>query len=185
MLVTLINFMAYPAAAHPHVWVTTVTRFIVAKGAVTGIRVEWAFDEFYSSSLIEDYTDHHDVKFDAKDVAALKKGAFQRTAGQNYFTFIKVDGKLLTDLIPSEFNATVVKGIVHYQFLLPLRAPVDPRRHPLTVTYYEESYYVDVTPEAAHIEGDGSLVCKTTIAEDPNTTIYFGMVKPMMVTLHC
>jgi len=177
-----------PAAAHPHVWIDAVTTFVVKAGMVTGIRVEWTFDEFFSTTLLDDFDVNRDKRFDAKEIAALEKDAFGRTAAQGYFTFVKVDGAALKGLAAKEFTARVDKGIVHYSYLLPFPHPVDPRKAALTVTYYEDSYYIDVAP-AEHgpvrFDGDGSLTCTGTVAEDPKTTIYFNSVHPLTVTLHC
>ena len=180
--------LASPAAAHPHVWIETVTTFVVKDGAITGIRVGWAFDEFFSASLRDDFDINKDHKFDTKEVAALEKGAFAKTVGQNYFTFIKADGVVMTGLKAREFNATMDGDIAHYSYVLPFAHPIDPRKVALTVTYYEDTYYIDVGPadhDAVRFEGDGSLACKGSVAEDPKTTIYFGSVHPLTVYVKC
>ena len=177
----VIWFAAVPAAAHPHVWITTETKFVAHQGAITGVRVGWTFDEMFSATLFEDFG----KKFGPKEIAELEKTAFRRTEKQNYFTFVKVDGKLLSGLKATEFTASVDKGRVRYQFLLRFPKPVNPRETSISIIYYEDTYYIDVNPKTVGMEGDVSLTCKGTIAEDKNTTIYFGMVHPQMVTLHC
>jgi ABC-type uncharacterized transport system substrate-binding protein len=187
-VLALVLAMASPAAAHPHVWIETVTTFMVKDGAITGLRVGWAFDEFFSASLLEDFDTNHDRKFDAKEIAAIQKGAFAKTAGQNYFTFVKTGGVPMTGLVAREFSASVAGDSVHYSYVLPFPHPVDPRKAALTVTYYEDTYYIDVAAaprDAVRFEGDGSLGCSGKVAEDPATTIYFGSVHPLTVFLKC
>jgi tRNA threonylcarbamoyladenosine biosynthesis protein TsaE len=188
MIVAAAGLWARPALAHPHVWVEAVTTFLVSKGTITGIRVQWKFDEFFSATLFEDFDKNRNKRFDGKEPAELEKGAFEPTARQHYFTYVKVDGKLMKGLHAKEFAPRAEKGIVYYSFLLPFPEPVDPRRSALTVTYYEDTFYVDVAPaehDAIRFDGDGSLACKGTVAPDPNTTIYFGQVHPLTVSLQC
>jgi tRNA threonylcarbamoyladenosine biosynthesis protein TsaE len=177
-----------PAFTHPHVWVDTVTTFEVKDGAIVGMRVDWKFDEFFSSTLLEDYDKNHDNQFDAQELAVLEQKAFKNTAKQNYFTFVKVNGQLVPNPPAEDFTAHVEKKIVYYDFRLPFPKPVDPRADKLTVTYFEDSYYVDIAPAAhdpVHFEGDNSLDCTAKVAEDLTTTIYFGQIHPLTVMVHC
>jgi len=179
---------ARPAGAHPHVWIDTTASFVIAKGAVTGVRMEWKFDEFFSATLFDDFDKNHNRRFEPAEVAALEKGAFSNTAQQNYFTFVKADGKAVELRKPKDFTVRVEGDKVIYSFLLPFARPLDPRQAVLTVTTYEDTYYIDVAPaprDPVRFEGDTSLSCKGVVAEDPNSTIYFGSVHPLMITLHC
>ncbi|MFZ0111670.1 MAG: DUF1007 family protein, partial [Pseudolabrys sp.] len=43
-------FIAVPAQAHPHVWVTMHTELVYGPdGRITGIRHAWAFDDMFST----------------------------------------------------------------------------------------------------------------------------------------
>ena len=188
LLAVFVSLWSLPAKAHPHVWIDATAIFVVADGAVTGIRMEWRFDEFFSASLFDEFDKNRNHRFEPDEIAALEQGAFANTAKQNYFTFIKAGGKTVATAPAAEFTARVDGKVVVYSFLLPLAQPIDPRRTVLTVTTYEDTYYIDVAPAAHHpvgFEGDNSLVCKGTVAPDLKTKIYFGSVNPLMITLHC
>ena len=45
--------MAGPAAAHPHVWVTSQTTVIYENGAIAALKHRWLFDEFYTAGAVE------------------------------------------------------------------------------------------------------------------------------------
>jgi ABC-type uncharacterized transport system substrate-binding protein len=177
------------AQAHPHVWVDTDTTFVIKDGTVVGLKVGWKFDEFFSSSLLADYDKDHNKHFDAQEIAQIEQKAFNNTALQNYFTFVKVDGVLLKDLKARDFTASVdPKGIVRYQFSLPFPTPIDPKLATVSVTYYEDTYYVDIAPgekDSVHVDSDGSLSCTGSVAPDMTTTIYYGTIHPNSVILHC
>lgn len=176
------------AAAHPHVWIGTGLSFVVAKGKVTGVRFEWAFDEFFSSILFEDYDANRNGKFEANEVQTLKAKAFARTGEQDWLARIKAGERIFKKLTPMDFEVEVRKKEVVYRFLLPLPEPVDPKTTPLSVAYYEESYYIEMLPQKkdpARFEGDGSLSCRFKIDEDKSVKFYFNSVSPMRVSLQC
>ncbi len=187
-LVVGLTAWAFPAFAHPHVWIDAITTVVVAKGMVTGIKVEWVMDTFFSETLLKDFDLNKNHKFDKNEVADLEREAFSNTAKQSYFTFVKADGVIVKTQKPKEFNAWIDKDVAHYTFLIPFAKPVDPKASALTVTYYEDTYYIDVGPpkaDAVRFEGDGSLSCTAHVAEDPKTLIYFDSVHPLMVSVHC
>ncbi len=171
--------------AHPHVWIYAKTTFLIHNKTVTGIIVEWEFDDFYGNTLIADFDKNRNYRFEAKEIKALKRKAFQKTAHQNYFTFVKINGKLMRRLVPTEFHASIDYGKVNYRFALHFPKPVNPRHSRVTVTYYESSYYIDVTGDKVSEKSDGSLVCTSDIVEDSSVTIYYNSINPLMATLRC
>ena len=41
--------------AHPHVWIDLKTQFeFNGEGRITGLQIDWTFDEFYSAFVIAD-----------------------------------------------------------------------------------------------------------------------------------
>jgi ABC-type uncharacterized transport system substrate-binding protein len=42
------------AGAHPHIFIDTGLALVVEDGMVTAVRVDWAYDEFYTMLLVED-----------------------------------------------------------------------------------------------------------------------------------
>ncbi|MBI5121027.1 MAG: DUF1007 family protein [Rhodospirillales bacterium] len=188
LMLLMAAFFPANARAHPHVWVGTAFSFVVAKGTVTGLRVEWAFDDFFSSSLLADFDVNKNGRFEAEEVKVIEKKAFAKTGEQNWFTYIKLGDKTLKGLVPKEFSVDIRKKEVVYSFLLPLPEPVDPRKTPISVSYFEESYYIEMLPpkkDPVRFEGDGSLSCSAKADEDKSVKFYFNSVSPMRVTLKC
>lgn len=179
---------AAPAAAHPHVWIDVASTFVVAHGKIAAVRQRWQFDEFYSASLLKDFDKNDDGTFDADEIGDIRKNAFLATRDQGYFSHVKVDGKPVPANTVTDFSAAAVKGHVVYSFVLKLTHAVDPRLSALTMTYFENTYYVDIAPSAKNnvaFEGDGSLSCTAAVAPDPDTVIYFGQVHPLSISLRC
>ena len=181
--------IAAPAGAHPHVWIDTVTTFEVAAGKVTALKFEWRFDEAYSAEMVHDFHKRGGPTFDPAEIAQMKQKAFVHLKDQNYFTLVRVGGKKLTNLTATDFAPRLEPGgILVYAFTLPLPQPVDPARTPIGITWFEETFYIDMGPaedQPARFAGDGSLNCQGKLVDDPDIKLYFGSVTPKMLTLDC
>src|SRR5687768_1728837 len=73
------------AAAHPHVWITSITSFVFEGPELVGLRHRWQFDEFFSSYVIEEHDADGDGSFDAAELASLQEGAFSDLREFDYF----------------------------------------------------------------------------------------------------
>ena len=86
------------------------------------------------------------------------------------------------------FKPSIKNGKVVYRFTVPLPKPVDPAATPLTVSFYDKSFYIDVgyakkTP--VRLTGSGASACSVKIGQDKKNPIYFGMVFPQIAILSC
>ena len=71
-------FLASPAAAHPHVWVTVHSEILLNPDRqITGIRHAWTFDEFYSTMAVQGLNTNGDGVLSADELK------FYRDAGAN------------------------------------------------------------------------------------------------------
>ena len=175
-----------PAAAHPHIWIKNRPTLVMADRKVVAITQEWVFDSFFSAALIKDFDVNKDGKFDAKEIAAAKKNAFDALKDFDYFTRIRVDGKKIKLTKVSDFSARIADGKVIYRFTLALPKPVDPRRQNAAFLFYDDSYYVDVAiADAKSVTLANGTGCKVTLANDELNPIYFGLVVPKMVLVAC
>ena len=67
-------FIAAPALAHPHVWVTMRTELVYAPdGRITGIRHAWSFDDMFSTFAIQGLDSKEKGKFTREELAPLAK----------------------------------------------------------------------------------------------------------------
>lgn len=84
-----------PAYAHPHVWVSVETTVQAERGAFTGLRQRWTFDEFYSSMAIEGLDTNKDGVLDRQELAELAKVNMEGLKEFAYFTFAQLAGQKL------------------------------------------------------------------------------------------
>ncbi len=177
-----------PAVAHPHVWINDVTTFLFKDRQLVGIHHHWEFDEIFSSFVIQQHDKNHDGKFDRAEIASVQKEAFSNLHQYEYFTHVRIDGKKLPLDQVEDFQATIKKGVMIYEFTLRLPKPVDVTTHHFAVGVYDPEYYVEVDldeNDPVHFAGLPSGACTFDIKEDTDNPIYFGMVDPLVIKLNC
>ena len=81
------------AAAHPHVWITVETTVLYDKGAFTGLRHTWTFDEFYTAMAIDGLDKNKDGIYDREELAELAKVNIDGLKEFAYFTFPVLAGQ--------------------------------------------------------------------------------------------
>jgi ABC-type uncharacterized transport system substrate-binding protein len=179
---------AGPAAAHPHVFIDNAVGFTFTDGKVAAVQLEWAFDEVFSGDIIHDYDKNKDGKFDADETARIEQEAFSNLKNYHYFTYVWVDGKAQHPTMAKSFAVRFHADTVVYSFVVPLVAPVDPRRNRLEIAIYDESYYVEVALERRipiRLEGKGSNGCQTKVTDDQTRPYYYDSVYPETINFEC
>jgi len=187
LLLALLTIAGAPAVAHPHIFITADATFLFAGDRITGLRVEWLFDDVFSDTVIHDHDADHDGRFDAKEIADIEAHAFAAVKDFHYFTYVWVDGRMVEPLRVRDFTASQAKGLVTYGFVVPLPAPVDPRVAKIQAEFYDETYYVQVDladPGPVRFAGGGSA-CQGRIAKDGKRRYYGGVMVPLQITVAC
>jgi len=82
--------LAPAADAHPHVWVAVETTVIYDKGAITGLRQRWIFDELHSTMAVEGLDTNKDGKYDRAELAELTSTNMEGLKDFEFFTFAKL-----------------------------------------------------------------------------------------------
>lgn len=174
------------AQAHPHIWIKNRPTLNLEKGRIVSVSQDWTFDSFFSAALIKDFDRNKDAKFDAAEIALLRKHAFTALKDFGFFTHARVDGKKIAFSEVKAFSAKIADGKVIYSFTLAVPAPVDPRKTKAAFLFYDHTYYVDValsgSPLVALKNAGG---CSLSVRDDTANPIYFGLVVPKMAVVSC
>ena len=175
-----------PAQAHPHVWIDAAATFVFADKKVVGVRVAWAFDELFSDFLRRQFDPKKTGAFDT-DALPKMKADLAGLKEFNYFTHIRVGGKVHKVSDVAEFRPAIRDKHVIYSFFVSLPAPVDPLATPVSVALYDESFYVDVALEKGDpVRMEGARgACQFNVIDDRENPIYYGLVFPKRVDLKC
>src|SRR5262245_54493116 len=114
------------AAAHPHVWITVETTLLYDKGAFTGLRHKWSFDQYYTAMAIEGLDKNKEGKYDREELAELAKVNIDGLKEFGYFTSVAVAGQEIKLEAANDYWLEYEKGVLSLNFTLPFPEPVPP-----------------------------------------------------------
>ena len=109
----LLQFTLY---AHPHTFMDVYPTIKVDKGETSSIHFKWVFDEMTSSMLIMDIDRNGNGKIDAKENLFIYTNYFQTLEDYGFYTYVRVNSKLVELPKPKNFKATIENHRVCYSF---------------------------------------------------------------------
>ena len=133
--------------AHPHMWIDFRVHPIVTDNTVEFVRIEWFFDEFYSSSLILDMDTNKDRFFQREEVREIHDNAFDHLIESEYFAVIRIDGNEIRIQKAQDFNTRIEDGVVVYEFSLPLNTRMS-IIDKINVTFFDAGYFISFQPSS-------------------------------------
>lgn len=176
------------AQAHPHVWIDANVTFVFEQKTLTGVRVEWSFDEIFSTLVIREHDKNRNQKFEPAEIEAVRLNAFVATKEYSHFTHVTVGAGKGDMGEARDFTASIVKGRLVYRFTLPFAKPVDPAALPVAVRAFDESFYVDVGLEPGdpvRFDGMAQGMCYFEISTQPSDLGAFGLTEVKKIELIC
>jgi hypothetical protein len=99
-------FISIPAAAHPHVLISQVVRFIEKDGVFTHVEVEWRFDPMASEMEIAASDENRDGQLSAKEIKAVGDLALAELKELGYLTWVNIGDKDVRPKSPT-FSARI------------------------------------------------------------------------------
>jgi ABC-type uncharacterized transport system substrate-binding protein len=184
--VLLLIVFASGVWAHPHVFVDNKVVFVFNARGLTGVKIQWTFDELYSSSVIMDYDKNRDHILNSAETRRLAGQALADLKLKHFFTYIRVNGRDFTVESIMKFKVAIKNGRVVYSFYVPCPISVRTAEQTVDVTCYDESYYIEVTTnyqKAATVVNEGGFHANLAVTDDEENFYYFGQVLPQKITL--
>lgn len=183
----IVLLIAPPATySHPHVFVVNKIIIVFDDHGFSGIRVNWGFDEFFSSMIAGDYDKNRNKKLEKPEIAIIKKEAFSYLANFDYFSFIKIDGKPFKVKWVTDFSAALSNGKLNYEFFIPCHVKASSTFKEITIAQYDPTYYSAVffgKNKPVKIEAGPSFETSFKIAKNLKESYYYGMVHPVQIIL--
>lgn len=177
-----IMLLPFPdAEAHPHVFVANRFQVIFDESGLAGIRVIWVFDRYFSQMIADEFDLDKDGVFDAGEISNIKQQAFNNLEGFEYFTFIKINTKPFVVQWVRDFKASINKGVLNYEFLIPCHVKATETFKEIRVSPYDPSYYTLVlfahTNTITLVQADG-FDTDYKVEKNMLESYYDGQVNP-------
>lgn len=145
------------ANAHPHVWIDLRSQLeFDGDGRVTGLEIDWTFDEFYTAFVITEFGGPEAM--DEETLTGIGRENLTNLREFDYFTEFLVDGAVQPLAAPETFEMGLEDGKLRLRFSVPLERPVTPREHRINYAVYDPSYFVEIL----HVDDGHRLPSGTT-----------------------
>jgi ABC-type uncharacterized transport system substrate-binding protein len=133
------------ASAHPHVFIDYTVTLVVTGDRLAGVRLAWTFDDLFSGFILQEFDKDRNGALSAPEVQRIEAAHLAEFHKVGYYTTVNVNGKPVTPPGAREFRATAAKGIVTYEFTLPLGVPL-PSATDMEIVIDDPVYYIAYTP---------------------------------------
>jgi ABC-type uncharacterized transport system substrate-binding protein len=165
LMVFFMAMAAWPAFAHPHVWVSVKTELMFEKeGRLSGLHHIWTFDEGYSTFATQGLDTNHDGILSESELAELAKINVESLSESDFFTFMKSKGQPVAFSAPRDAKLTFSNKQLTLSFVLPLKD--NAQAQTVSLEIYDPSYFVEFRikeGEDAILLKDAPQGCKTSI----------------------
>lgn len=133
-----------PAArAHPHVWIEMHSDVVVnTQGHVTGINIEWTFDDAYAQMAIDGLDTNSDGTYSSAELAQLTKENMASLKDYDYFAHPKANGQPVAIGAPTDYGQIYSNNKLKLYFTVPLATPVDPRKSEFYYRIYDPEFFI-------------------------------------------
>lgn len=173
----IIFIVSSSVISHPHVFIDNSLKIVFDQNGLSGINVNWIFDEAFSSLIIQDCDLDKDNTFDEKEIKKVKKDYFKNLKDHEYFTNIKIDAEAFVVKKVADFSCLIKDGKVVYDFFVPCKVMMKESYKNVEISIFDKSYYVT----AALAEKDPVLILGADfidysyeIADPPEDPMYYA-----------
>ena len=144
---TLAAVASTSAVAHPHVFVDYAVTLVSVGERLTGVRLTWTFDDLFSGFILQEFDQDRNGVLSASEAQRIEAKHLAEFKRVGYYTTINLNGNQVTVPDAREFRATVAKGLVTYEFTLPLAASLASTTA-IEVSVDDPVYYIAYIPVA-------------------------------------
>ena len=135
--------------AHPHHWIDVFAEWqFDRKGLISGVKLRWIFDDYYSVLLVDD------AATTGEKLQATLNKILSNTAKHHYFLKIEHKGGEARLGTHEQASIGVRDHRIEIEFLLPIAVPLDPKHSDIVYRIAEPSYYF----EMLHAEQEQAIV---------------------------
>ncbi len=131
------------AAAHPHVWVEMSTAVVFTNdGKISGINVEWSFDDGYATVALEGMDANGDGDYSPEELVALTTENMDSLKDYGYFNRMWGGENVLESAAPINAGQSYIDKKLKLHFTVPLQQLYDPRGGEFKVKIFDPEFYI-------------------------------------------
>jgi ABC-type uncharacterized transport system substrate-binding protein len=132
--------------AHPHMWVSVETTVLYDKGAFTGLKEKWTFDEFYTAYAIEGLDKNHDGIYDREELSELAKVNIEAMKEVEYFTDPVLGGKEVKLKAAQDYWLEHKNGALSLYFTVLFDQPILAKAEDFAFTVADPTFFIAFEP---------------------------------------
>ncbi len=137
--------------AHPHHWIDVFAEWqFNPKGLISGVKLRWLFDDYYSVLLTDD------AAATGEELQAILNQILSNTSKHHYFIRIEHEGGEAKLGTPEQTRIGMRDHRIEIEFRLPMTVPLDPTKSDIVYRVAEPTYFV----EMLHAEEGPAIVLK-------------------------
>ncbi len=158
--------LAEPATAHPHVWISVETTLLYDKGAFTGLRHKWTFDQYYTAMAIEGLDKNKDGKYDREELAELAKVNIDGLKEFAYFTTASVAGREIKLEVANDYWLEHKDSLLSLNFTLTFAEPVPAEAKGFSFAVQDPTFFIAfdlAKTDPAKLGPGAPAACKLTV----------------------
>ena len=131
------------AMAHPHVWVEMSTAVVFTDdGKISGINVEWSFDDGYAAVALEGMDANGDGNYSPEELVALTTENMDSLKDYGYFNRMWGGENVLESAAPINAGQSYIDKKLKLHFTVPLQQSYDPRAGEFKVKIFDPEFYI-------------------------------------------
>ena len=112
------------------------------QGMVSAINVEWSFDDGYAQAALDGLDVNKDGNYSQAELDPLTKENMESLKEYDYFTKPRVDGQKAEIGEITEYGQVYANDKLSLHFVVPLKAPVDPRSRDFYYKIYDPDFFI-------------------------------------------
>jgi ABC-type uncharacterized transport system substrate-binding protein len=128
------------------VWITVETTVLYDKGAFTGLRHKWTFDEFYTAMAIEGLDKNKDGIYDREELSELAKVNIDGLKEFGYFTYPVLAGQDVKIQDPQDYWLEHKDGALSLHFTVPFAQPIPEKAKGFAYVVQDPAFYIAFLP---------------------------------------
>lgn len=153
----------HPAYAHPHLFIKAGAGFAIDKGGITGLKIRWLWDEWWSEDVKAECDLDGNGSLNAKEIALVEKNFFSGVEKFSYFLKATADGKRVKIGKARNFTAKILAdGTVSYEFTITLPTAVQ-QKGKIEICFADDTIYT-AFEEKVDILGESKFIKKKAVS---------------------